>query len=183
MFVKAGQKPVVVHAGTNRASSTPPEVEAVACERILFVDDEENVLEGYKRLLHGEFEVETAKGGEQALAALRLLGPYAIVISDMRMPGLDGAGLLSRVRELAPSTVRMLLTGYKDMNSAIEAFNEGRIFRYLSKPCEKSELVHAIQLGLEQYRTNTEQKELLKAVEEIRHKADGLANVLHSWKR
>lgn len=178
MFVKELRQSAIAQAGLCCKPSTRPGSEAAADARILFVDDEENVLEGYKRLLHGEFEVETAKGGEQALAAVRLLGPYAVVISDMRMPGIDGAKLLARVRELAPNTVRMLLTGYKDLDSAIEAFNEGRIFRYLSKPCEKDALVDAIQLGLEQYRANKDQKELFRQVRALKQQADRLNQAL-----
>ena len=96
-----------------------------ATEPILFVDDDKNVLEGYKRLFLGEFRVSLASGGEKALAAIHLLGPFAMVISDMRMPGMNGAEFLCKVRELAPETVRMLLTGYKDVDRAIAAVNHG----------------------------------------------------------
>jgi len=140
-------------------------------DRILFVDDDKNVLESYKRLLHKEFEIETVEGGEQALAEFHLFGPYAIVISDMRMPGMNGAEFLSRVRQLAPATVRMLLTGYRDIDMAIEAVNEGRIFRYLTKPCNKSNLIKAIKLGLAQYRTNIEDKETIKQAKAIQLQA------------
>ena len=131
-------------------------------ERILFVDDDRRVLDGFERMLHGEFEVETAVSGTEGLATIHLFGPFAIVVSDMRMPGLDGAGFLARVRELAPHTVRMLLTGHKDMDRAIAAVNEGQIFRYLTKPCEKEEMLGAIRLGLAQYRANMEASEILK---------------------
>lgn len=80
----------------------------------------------------------------------------------MRMPGMNGAEFLARVRELSPHTVRMLLTGHKDLDRAIEAVNEGQIFRYLTKPCNKNELVTAILLGLARYRTNVENNELIK---------------------
>jgi len=136
-------------------------------ERILFVDDEKSVLDGFRRLLHGEFEIQTALGGSQALAELHLFGPYAIVISDMNMPDMNGAEFLGRVRQLAPTTVRMLLTGYKDVNIAIAAVNEGRIFRYLTKPCKKSDLVQAITMGLVQYHTNVEDKEMIRRAKKI----------------
>ncbi len=136
-------------------------------DRILFVDDEKDILDGYRRLLHGEYNLQTALGGSQALAELHLFGPYAIVISDMYMPDMNGAEFLSRVRQLAPATVRMLLTGYKDVDLAIAAVNEGRIFRYLTKPCKKSDLVLAIELGLAQYRANLDDKETVRRAKEI----------------
>jgi len=140
-------------------------------DRILFVDDEKSVLDGYRRLLHWEYDIQTALGAGQALAELSLFGPYAIVISDMRMPGMDGAEFLSRVRQLSPLTVRMLLTGYKDVDVAILAVNEGRIFRYLTKPCKKSDLVQAITLGLAQYHENLADKETIKRAKEIEREA------------
>ena len=131
-------------------------------DKILFVDDEPAVLEGYKRMLHREFEVGTAIGGESGLAMVREHGPFAIVISDMRMPGMSGSQFLAQVRQEAPDTVRMLLTGYADINAAMEAVNEGNIFRFLTKPCEKETLGKAITMGLVQYRLVTAEKELLE---------------------
>jgi response regulator RpfG family c-di-GMP phosphodiesterase len=131
-------------------------------DRILFVDDELAVLNGYERLLHREFEVSIALGGEQGLASIRSNGPYAVVISDMRMPGMNGAQFLSQVRQNAPDTVRMLLTGYADLNAAMDAVNEGNIFRFLTKPCEKELLVKAMTTGVGQYRLVRIEKELLE---------------------
>jgi FixJ family two-component response regulator len=131
-------------------------------DRILFVDDEPAVLDGYKRMLHREFEVETAEGAEPGLAAIRDHGPYSVVISDMRMPGMNGTQFLARLRQEVPDTVRMLLTGYTDLNAAIDAVNEGNIFRFLTKPCEKDVLAKAITTGLVQYRLVTAEKELLE---------------------
>ena len=101
-------------------------------EKILCVDDESSALEGYQRILHGQFEVSTAVSGAQGLAILQKWGPFAVVISDMRMPGMNGAEFLALVRERAPETVRMLLTGYSDMNAAIDAVNRGRILQFLT---------------------------------------------------
>ena len=131
-------------------------------DKILFVDDEPSVLSGYQRLLHREFNVSTASGGEQGLASIRANGPYAVVISDMRMPGMNGAQFLSQVKEKAPDTVRMLLTGYADLSAAMDAVNEGNIFRFLTKPCEKESLAKAIDTGVEQYRLVRMEKELLE---------------------
>ncbi len=131
-------------------------------DKILFVDDEPAVLDGYKRMLHREFDVHTAEGAEPALAAIGDTGPYSIVISDMRMPVMNGAQFLARVRQQAPDTVRMLLTGHTDWNAAIDAVNEGNIFRFLTKPCDKEVLGKAITAGLIQYRLVTAEKELLE---------------------
>ena len=139
----------------------------MAGDRILFVDDEVAALRGYQRVLHGEFSVSTAVGGEEGLAALAATGPYAVVISDMRMPGMSGAEFLARASVKAPETVRMLLTGYADVKSAIEAVNRGSIFRFLTKPCEKADLVEAINGGLKKYHAAVSEKEMLRKAEMI----------------
>jgi DNA-binding NarL/FixJ family response regulator len=130
--------------------------------KVLLVDDELPVLEGYRRILHREFPVRIAVGADEALAAMQADGPFAVVISDMRMPGMNGAQFLAEVRQKWPATVRMLLTGYTDLEAAIAAVNESRIFRYLTKPCEKDVLVEAIRLGVEAYRSAVAEKELVK---------------------
>jgi PleD family two-component response regulator len=136
-------------------------------EKVLCVDDESSALEGYQRILHRHFEVTTAVSGEQGLAILERRGPFAVVISDMRMPGMNGADFLARVREKAPESVRMLLTGYSDMKAAMDAVNRGRIFQFLSKPCERDVLVAAIGAGVEQYRSQVAENELVKNAREV----------------
>jgi len=131
-------------------------------DKILFVDDEPAVLDGYQRLLRREFDVSVALGGEQGLTSIRTNGPYAVVISDMRMPGLNGAQFLSLVRQKVPDTVRMLLTGYTDLNAAMDAVNEGNIFRFLTKPCDKELLVKALTTGVEQFKLITAERDLLE---------------------
>lgn len=131
-------------------------------EKILLVDDEINVLDGYRRTLSREFPIETAQGGQQALAMVTEKGPYAVVISDMRMPGMDGVALLSRIRAMSPDTVRVMLTGNADMDTAIEAINEGSIFRFLNKPCSKEMMGKTITAALMQYRLVTAEKQLLE---------------------
>jgi DNA-binding NtrC family response regulator len=123
-------------------------------EQILFVDDDMSVLDGIERLLHGEFSISKSQGAIKGLATIQLFGPYAIVVSDLRMPGMDGASFLAQVHQQSPNTVTMLLTGYRDIDVAINAVNEGYIFRYLKKPCSKEDLVKAIRQGLAQYRKN-----------------------------
>ncbi len=130
--------------------------------KILFVDDEPAVLDGYQRMLRRDFEIDTALGGELGLASLQTRGPYAVVVSDMRMPNMDGVQFLGRVRQLAPDTVRMVLTGQADINNAIDAVNQGYLFRFLSKPCDKETMSKALTAALVQYRLITAEKELLE---------------------
>lgn len=131
-------------------------------EKVLFVDDEPAVLEGYKRLLGRELAMDTALGGLRGLAVIEESGPYGVVVSDMRMPHMGGADFLTKVREIAPTTVRMALTGYTDIENAITAVNEGQIFRFLTKPCSREELSGAIESGLSQHRLVEAEKELLE---------------------
>ena len=131
-------------------------------EKILFVDDDPAVLEGYRRALHKEFQTDTAVGGREALWAIANDGPYAVVVSDMRMPSMDGVQFLSRIGRISPNTVRVMLTGYADLESAIGAINEGRIFRFLTKPCEADVLKKTLTTCLVQYRLVTAEKELLE---------------------
>ena len=130
--------------------------------RILCVDDEPRVLDGMRRTLGMNFEVKTAEGGPQALAILNESGPFAVTISDMRMPGMDGAAYLEKAAQQAPDMVRMLLTGQSDMQAAIRAINHGRIFRFLTKPCDADALHQAVEDALEQHRLITAEKELLQ---------------------
>jgi len=138
-------------------------------EKILFVDDEPAALDGYQRMLYRDFQVTVAVGGEEGLAAIRDRGPFAVVVSDMQMPGMTGAEFLGQVREASPDSIRMLLTGYTDMDSAIQAVNDGHIFFFLTKPCKKEALQLAINTGLSQYRLRSQELQRLSdAKEEIR---------------
>jgi len=131
-------------------------------KRILFVDDEANVLSSFKRQLRQRFEVETALGGQRGLEAVENGGDFAVVVSDMRMPGMDGVQFLARVREIAPDTVRMMLTGHADQQTAIQAINEGNIFRFMTKPCPPDVMLKSLEAGVEQHRLITAEKELLE---------------------
>jgi response regulator RpfG family c-di-GMP phosphodiesterase len=131
-------------------------------EKILFVDDERNVLEGYQRQLRKQFRVEIALGPEAGLEAVRTSGPYAVVVSDLRMPGMDGISFLKLVRQEAPDTVRMMLTGFAEVQTAIEAVNEGNVFRFLTKPCDPALLAKTLHMGLTQYRLVMAERELLE---------------------
>jgi response regulator RpfG family c-di-GMP phosphodiesterase len=130
--------------------------------KILFVDDEPNILAAFKRQLFNRFDVDTAVGGEAGLSALTERGPYTVVVADMRMPGMDGIYFLACVRDMAPDTTRMMLTGQTDLQTAIDAINHGNIFRFLTKPCPPETLVAALEAGVEQHRLVTAEKELLE---------------------
>ncbi|MGH9362882.1 MAG: HD domain-containing phosphohydrolase, partial [Thermoanaerobaculia bacterium] len=129
---------------------------------VLCVDDEPNVLDGLSRQLRGAFAVTTAVGGAAGLGALKSRGPFAVVVSDLRMPGMDGVAFLKCVREAAPETVRVLLTGQADFASAVAAVNEGNIFRFLLKPCPGELLTKSLNDAAEQYRLITAERVLLR---------------------
>jgi response regulator RpfG family c-di-GMP phosphodiesterase len=131
-------------------------------EKILLVDDDKNILDGYRRILSREFLLETALGGEQALNMVAESGPYAVVVSDMRMPGMDGIQFLGKVKAQAPNTIRVMLTGNADMDTAIDAINEGNIFRFLNKPCGKEMMAKTLTAALVQYRLVTAEDQLLE---------------------
>lgn len=125
--------------------------------KILFVDDEREALDSYSRMLRS-FDIATAVSGKDALALLRNQGPFAVVISDMKMARMDGVQLLKHVREVAPNTMRLMLTGHADLEGAIKAVNEGGIFRLLIKPCQQSVLLDAITAALAQYHERREER-------------------------
>ena len=131
-------------------------------EKILFVDDDANVLSAYKRQLRKRFAFVTAQGPEEALTAVKAEGPFAVVVSDMQMPGMNGVELLAKLAEITPNTVRMMLTGNADQQTAVDAVNSGNIFRFYTKPCAPETLATAIEAGLAQYRLITAEQDLLQ---------------------
>jgi CheY-like chemotaxis protein len=130
--------------------------------RVLCVDDERQVLEGVALHLRHGYEVLTATSGRDALEMVRGKGPFEVVLTDMQMPGMDGAELLSRTRELAPDTTRMLLTGHAGVEAAIDAVNRGQIFRFLTKPCPRETLLAAFEAASRQYRLVGAERVLLE---------------------
>lgn len=130
--------------------------------KILCVDDDPNILSAFQRNLRKQFALEVASGGEEALALMAKNGPYAVVVADMQMPGMNGVSFLSRAQELSPDTVRIMLTGNADQQTAVQAVNQGRVFQFLTKPCSAEVLAMALQSGLKQYRLVTAEKELLE---------------------
>lgn len=130
--------------------------------RILCVDDDPNILSGFKRALRKDFEIYTAEGGEAALSLIKEESEFAVIVSDMRMPLMDGVRFLSLARKLAPNSVRVMLTGNADQQTAMDAVNEGSIFRFLTKPCPPEVLAKTLNAGIEQYRLITAEKQLLE---------------------
>ncbi len=131
-------------------------------EKILLVDDEILLLESLRRELSFRFDIETAQSGAEGLDMLWKNGPYAVVVSDFRMPVMDGIKFLIQVKETAPETVRMMLTGNTDLPTAIDAINQGQIFRFLTKPCSGELLIQTLDAGLRQYQLITAEKDLLE---------------------
>jgi len=130
--------------------------------KVLCVDDEENVLRAFERNLRLHFEIETAVGPVAGLSAIAERGPYAVVVSDLRMPEMDGIQFLSVVRKQSPDSVRLILSGNADLQAAIASVNEGSIFQFLTKPCPLDTLRSAIDGALKQYGLITAERELLE---------------------
>jgi response regulator RpfG family c-di-GMP phosphodiesterase len=130
--------------------------------KILFVDDEPRVLEGLAVLLRKTYEVHIASSGEQALQKMRELPQLAVVVSDMRMPGMDGATFLQAAMQCCPHATRVLLTGEAGREAAILAVNKGQIFRFLAKPCPIDELKAALEAGVAQNRLLNAERAVLQ---------------------
>jgi response regulator RpfG family c-di-GMP phosphodiesterase len=129
---------------------------------ILCVDDEPRIVDGLALQLRREYQVLAANGGNSALQVLKDKGAPAVIVSDMRMPGMDGATLLKHVKQLYPETTRILLTGETGRDAAIAAVNEGQIFRFLTKPCPPDQLRAAIEAGVAHHRLLVAEKVLLQ---------------------
>jgi DNA-binding NtrC family response regulator len=135
---------------------------------ILLVDDEANVLSALQRALFEEpYEVLTATSGEDGLKQL-ISNRVKVIISDERMPGMDGSVFLSAVREKYPETVRIMLTGHASLESAMKAVNSGEIYRFFTKPWQELDLKMAISSAIEKFDLEAENRRLLRT---IRHQA------------
>ncbi len=141
-------------------SPQPPVAEPVR-SRVMLVDDEPQVLEGLTLHLRRRYDVVTAANGAIGLAMMNDRPP-AVVISDMRMPGMDGATFLAAVHRLYPSTVRILLTGQANVGSAIAAINDGQVFRFLTKPCPPANLLATVAAAVEQHELIQAERVLLQ---------------------
>jgi signal transduction histidine kinase len=149
--------------------------------RVLFVDDEPRVLEALEVDFFDEYDVVTATSGEAGLEALAEQGPFEVVVSDMRMPRMDGAAFLTAVRSRHPEVVRILLTGYADIDAVVAAVNSGNIFRYLQKPCPRETLSGAIADAVAEHRRRLAESERAEtAVSDTRRLIDSLSHELNT---
>jgi len=130
--------------------------------RVLCVDDEPRILEGLALQLRRDYQVYTATSGQAALQTLKEAPGMMVVVSDMRMPGMDGAALLKQVKQRYPEITRILLTGEPGRDAAVHAVNEGQIFRFLTKPCPPDQLRSALDEAVVQHRLFTAEKVLLQ---------------------
>ena len=142
-------------------------------EKVLFVDDEPNILSSYRREFRDKFHMETAESGREALEVINGKGPFAVVVSDLKMPEMDGIRFLSKVRETYPDTVRMILTGYADLQNTMDSVNEGYVFRLLTKPCPAKTLEKAIDAGMKQHRLILAGREL-HALKNLKQALEGM---------
>jgi len=149
--------------------------------KILFVDDEPQVLETIS-LIFRNWHFVTAVGAEAALKAISD-DKFAVVVSDQRMPGMTGAELLKKVREIAPETIRIILTGYSDMDSIIEAINSGEVWRFINKPWDNQKLKATVKAAVDLYEVNRMLKEQQKTGQAVNAKQSNASTVLFIDKR
>ena len=148
--------------------------------KILCVDDEESILKGFQLNLRKDFELHLASNGTEGLEVFDREQGFALVLSDMRMPQMDGATMLSEIKKRDPEVVTVLLTGHTDFESAMSAVNEGSIFRMLSKPCPPEMLIKVLGDGLAQHDLVKSKRILLDQT--LRGAVDALAQSLSTAK-
>ncbi len=131
-------------------------------EQVLFVDDDRSLLDGMRRTLYKSYKVDCAEGPAEAFKRLSEGTKYSVIVSDMRMPEMDGVEFFSKVSNKYPDPIRIMLTGNNDLQTAINAVNLGHIFCFLNKPCDKNELVTAIDSAIQQFRLKDLERDLLE---------------------
>jgi CheY-like chemotaxis protein len=131
-------------------------------EKILFVDDEVDILNSFKRLFRKKAPIYTATSGQEALDLIDSGESFAVIVSGMRMPNMDGAEFLEKAKQKSPSSIRILLTGHAELDAAIAAINKGQIFRFLSKPCPQDVLQDALKSAIRQHRLMNAEKDILQ---------------------
>ncbi len=134
--------------------------------RILIVDDEEAILETMTFTFEDDYDVLTSASAQAALEMLDADGPVAVVVSDQRMPEMTGVDFLSRVYERWPTTVRIILTGFADMEATIRAINDGHVYAYITKPWEPEHLKQVVRQAVERHRLEEENARLLANVQQ-----------------
>lgn len=144
------------------------DAQETAREAILLVDDDPNVLSGYRRQLGRRYRLLTAAGGDDALSLLDGEADVAVVVADMRMPKMNGVQLLAEVEKRRPEAVRMMLTGNVDQETAVEAVNRGHVFRFINKPAPVEQVAEALESALTRYRLAKAEREVVRQAEVIR---------------
>lgn len=129
--------------------------------KVLYVDDEENNLRSFKAAFRRDYEVFTAISGKEGLTVLEE-NDISVIITDQRMPEMTGIEFLMEVQKDFPEPIRMLLTGYSDINAVIDSINKGQVYRYLTKPWNNNELKNAIESAHEVFSLRRQNKELMK---------------------
>jgi DNA-binding NtrC family response regulator len=149
--------------------------------KLLCVDDERNVLRALERIfMDDEYEILTAASGEEGLALFAGNPDIQVVISDYRMPGMNGVEFLRQIYEKYPDTVRIVLSGYADTSSVVSAINEGQIYKFVSKPWSDEELRQTVAKAVESFALNKQNKDLEKEVEELKRELAALKASLGS---
>ncbi|OUU25984.1 MAG: hypothetical protein CBC04_05675 [Verrucomicrobia bacterium TMED44] len=148
--------------------------------KILCVDDEESILRGFQLNLRKDFELHLASDGVEGLEIFEKEGGFALVLSDMRMPRMNGAEMLAEIKKRDHEVSTILLTGHTDFDSAMAAVNDGNVFRMLSKPCPPERLIKVLNDGLEQYDLIRSKRILLDQT--LRGAVDALAESLSTAK-
>lgn len=129
--------------------------------KVLLLDDDVNILRSYQRVMRNKYELLTFESAQEAIDALQTEGPFAVVVSDYRMPEMDGVEFLAVVKKISPDSVRIMLSGQADKDVAVEAVNQGNIYRFLNKPCPVEEFLNHVKAAVEQYELVMAERELL----------------------
>lgn len=131
-------------------------------EKILFVDDDTNILAAFKRNLRSHYDVVTAENAVKAISIMKEQEPFPVIVSDYNMPQINGIQFLAICRQIAPDTVRIMLTGQAQVQMAIDAVNNGSLFRFLTKPYATVTLIEILKSAVAQYRLIKSERELLE---------------------
>ena len=174
------QSPVCLMSQADAREQIPDA--SLVCEkglrRVLLVDDEDNILAALRRLLRREpYETLTAASAEEAIRIMEAT-PAQVVISDQRMPGITGVELIHEIRERWPSTLRLILSGYSEVNSIIAAINEGEIYKFISKPWNDEELKLHVRRAIEQYDLQAENERMAREILEQNNQLIALNRLL-----
>lgn len=129
--------------------------------KVLLVDDDRSILNSMERNLSLDFDVITAESGADGLEEIEQSGPFSVIMSDMRMPGMNGVEFIQNARILAPQATYLMLTGNQDLDTAMQAVNDGQVFRFLNKPCETEAIKQTLCAAQRQYELVAGEKELL----------------------